>query len=130
MHTLLNRVFALFAIGLLYLLLLALPETQAQETKTPPATVTIEKLNANRKAIDKMSDIDAALKADSLKNIDQAIAHLEMANNAHKEANELVKLIQQAPARLNILRAELKKPITASETIARQRRIQLENSTT
>ncbi len=118
MHTPMNRVFALFAIGLLCLLLLALPETQAQETKTPPATLTIEKLKADRTAIDKMSDIDAAIKADSLKNTDQAITHLELANRARKETNDLEKFIQQAPARLNLLRAELKKPITASGTIA------------
>jgi small-conductance mechanosensitive channel len=61
-------------------------------------------------AIESMTDIDAAVKTDNMKYIDQAIAYLEAAADTDIKTRELSQLIQTAPERLKILQAELKKP--------------------
>jgi hypothetical protein len=64
-----------------------------------------------------MTDIDATVKTDSLKYIDQAISHAELALSTNHKANEFLQLIQTAPERLKILQAELKKSFMAPEKV-------------
>ena len=110
----------------MWLGLLILPEIRAQQTTAPPspaaATVSIEELSSRRAVIESMADIDAALKTDSLKYIDQAITYLELANSTRQNERELSQLIQNAPERMKILQAELKKPFTAPEDVAARAR--------
>jgi potassium efflux system protein len=100
-----------------------LPEIQAQQTATPPSkaapssAISIEELKSRRTAIESMTDIDAKVKSDSLKYIDQATNYLELADNINKKANELAQLIQTAPERLKISQAELKNPLTAPDKL-------------
>jgi hypothetical protein len=68
--------------------------------------------------IESMTDIDATVKSESLKYIDLAIPHIELAFSTNKKAREISQLIQTAPERLKILQAELKKPFTAPEKVA------------
>jgi hypothetical protein len=109
-------------ISSIWLLPMVVPEIQAQQTATSPSTaapspaINIEELKSRRMAIESMTDIDATVKSDSLKYIDQAIKFLELADNINQKANELSQLIQTAPKRLKILQAELKKPVLAPET--------------
>jgi len=110
-------------ISSIWLLPVILTEVAAQQTATPPSTgaqsaaITIEELKSRRIAIENIPDIDATLKADSLKYIDGAIQYLELAGSTTKETNELSKLIQTAPERLKKLQAELKKPFIAPEKV-------------
>ena len=115
-------------IGLIWLLPVSLPEIQAQQTAAPPSTaapssaLTIENLKSRRLAIENKTDIDAAVKSDSLKYVDQAIAYLEDFAITNTKARELSKLIQTAPERLKILQAELKRPFTAPERVEERAR--------
>ena len=121
-HIMKKRV-GLLIIGSIALLPLILPEIQAQQTATPPSTaapspaITIEELKSRRLAIESMTDIDATVKAESLKYIDRAIPDIELALSTSKKANELSQLIQTAPERLKILQAELKKSFMAPEKV-------------
>ncbi|UCG09296.1 MAG: mechanosensitive ion channel [Desulfobacterales bacterium] len=124
MHSIMKKLVGLFIISSLYLLPVILPPPiQAQQTATPPSTtapspaISIEELKSRRIAIESMTDIDASVKNDSLKYIDQAIKYLELADNINKKANELSQLIQTAPERLKISQVELKKPFTAPEKV-------------
>ena len=123
MLRIMKKLVGFLAIGSIWLLPVVLPEIQAQQTATPQSTVapspaiTIEELKSRRLAIEGMRDIDAAVKTDSLKYIDGAIAYLELADGTHKQVNELSQLIQTGPQRLKILQAELKKPFTAPEKV-------------
>jgi potassium efflux system protein len=109
-------------------LMLALPEVQAQQTTSPedkaaPAkSKTIEDLKTIRAVIEKMKDIDAALKAKSLEYLDEALADLNQAAGFNYKTQELLQFIKAAAGRLNMLRTELKKPIAAVETIEKQAR--------
>ena len=115
-------------IGLIWLLPVSLPEIQAQQTAAPPSTaapssaLTIENLKSRRLAIENKTDIDAAVKSDSLKYVDQAIAYLEDFAITNTKARELSKLIQTAPERLKILQAELKRAFTAPERVEERAR--------
>ncbi len=99
------------------------PEIQAQQTAILPSTaapspvITIDELKSRRIAIESMSNIDATVKADSLKYIDRAVTYLELAADTHKKINELLQLIQTAPERLKALQVELEKPFMASEKV-------------
>ena len=62
--------------------------------------------------------MDAAVKSDSLKFIDEAIQHLELADSIIKQANEVSQLIQTAPARLETLLVQLKRPLSPPDNIA------------
>jgi uncharacterized coiled-coil protein SlyX len=123
MLNIMKKLVGFLTLSSIWLLPVILPEIQAQQTATPPSTVapspaiTIEKLKSRRLAIENMTDIDAAVKTDSLKYIDQAITYLELADSTNKKANELSQLIQTAPARLKLLQAELKKPFMAPEKV-------------
>jgi potassium efflux system protein len=123
MPNIIKKLVGFLTVGSIGLLPLILLEIQAQQTVTPPSTIasspaiTIEELKSRRMAIENMTDIDAAVKADSLKYIDQAIAYLEAAVGTDIKARELSQLIQKAPERLKILQAELKKPFTAPEKV-------------
>ena len=123
MRSIMKKFVGFLAVSSIWLLPVVLPEIQAQQTATPPSTAalspgtTIEELKSRRMAIESMTDIDASVKTDSLKNIDGAIAYLELAGSATKETNELSKLIQKAPERLKKLQAELKKPFIAPEKV-------------
>ena len=116
MQSLIKKLIGLLTIGSICLLLLVLSELQAQQTATPPSTgapssaLTIEDLESRRMTIENMTDIDASVKTDSLKYIDQAIAYSEGAASTNLKARELSQLTQTAPERLKILRAELKTP--------------------
>jgi potassium efflux system protein len=107
----------------IWLLPLISPEIQAQQTTTDPSTaapspaITIEELKSRRMTIESMTDIDATVKTDSLKYIDQAISHAELALSTNHKANEFLQLIQTAPERLKILQAELKKSFMAPEKV-------------
>ncbi len=104
-------------------LLLVLAEIQAQQST--PATVatatskslTIDALKNRRAAIDKMTDIDATLKAESLKFLDNAMADLKLADGFNTKAQNLSQQIKTAPGRLKILRQELRKPLPTIEQI-------------
>ncbi|MGD9286112.1 MAG: mechanosensitive ion channel [Desulfobacterales bacterium] len=127
------KFFGHIAIGSIWLLLITLPKIQAQETATLPSmtaastVLSIEELNSRRAEIESIADIDAAVKADSLAHIDQAITHLELANNLRQKEHELAQLIQTAPERMNLLQDELKKPFMSPETVkARARRMSTE----
>jgi potassium efflux system protein len=108
------------SIGLLPVIL---PEIQAQQTTSPPSTparspaIAIEELKSRRLAIESMTDIDASIKTDSLKYIDQAIMHLELADSTNKKTRELSQLIKTASERLKILQAELKRLLTVTEKV-------------
>ncbi|MGD8883290.1 MAG: hypothetical protein PVI82_15440, partial [Desulfobacterales bacterium] len=107
----------------MWLLPLILPEIQAQQTTTPPSTTvpsltsSIEELKSRRAVIESMTDIDAAVKTDSLNYIDRAITNIELAASTNKRADELSQLIQTSPERLKILQAELKKPFMELEKV-------------
>ena len=123
MQSLIKKLVGLLTIGSICLLLLVLSELQAQQTATPPSTgapssaLTIKDLESRRMTIKNMTDIDASVKTDSLKYIDQAIAYSEGAASTNLKANELSQLIQTAPERLKRLRAELKTPFIAPEKV-------------
>ncbi|MGD1974485.1 MAG: hypothetical protein PVG73_10485, partial [Desulfobacterales bacterium] len=123
MRNIIKRFFGFLTIGLIWLLPVILPETQAQQTAPPPSTaapsaaITIEDLKSRRLAVEGMSDIDATAKAQSLTYIDQAIQDLDLALSTSKKANELSQLIQTAPERLKLLQAELKKSFMAPEKV-------------
>ena len=112
----------IFSIGLLS----ALPEIQAQQTAPPKAaaaqskSITIDELKTRRAAIENRKDIDAALKADSLKYLDGSKVDLNLAADSNNKTLELSELIRTAPGRLKSLRAELKKPFPARETVEKQ----------
>jgi potassium efflux system protein len=127
------KFFGHIAIASIWLLLITLPKIQAQETATLASMTTastvlsIEELNSRRAEIESMADIDADVKADSLNHIDQAITHLELANNLRQKEQELAQLIQTAPERMNLLQDELKKPFMSPETVkARAQRMSTE----
>ena len=94
MRNIMKRFVGFLTIGSIWLLPVILPETQAQQTATPPSTAapspatTIEDLKSRRLAIESMTDIDATTKAESLKYIDQAIQDIELALSTSKKANE------------------------------------------
>ena len=117
------KFFGHIAIGSIWLLLITLPKIQAQETATLPPTsapstvFSTEELKARRAAIEGMADIDAAVKTDSLKYIDQATTYIELAVKAQQKERELSQLIQAAPERMNLLQDELKKPFMSPETV-------------
>ncbi len=104
-------------------LLLILPEIQAQQAALPGAaaasseSVTIDELKTRRAAIENRKDIDAALKADSLKYLERAMVDLNLAAEFNNKTQALSDLIQTAPRRLKILRDELTKPFAALETV-------------
>ena len=107
----------------IWLLPLILPGIHAQQTSNaPPAAapspaITIEELKSRRMAIESMTDLETAVKTDSLKYIDRAIADAESAISTNKKANELLQLIQTAPERVKMLQAELKKSFMAPEKV-------------
>jgi potassium efflux system protein len=115
------KLVSLIAISSIWLLPVILPEIQAQQTATPPSTapsrpaITIEELKSMRGAIESKADIDAKVKTDSLKFVDLAITHLELASSTNNKANGLSQLIQAAPERVKIMQAELKKPLMAPQ---------------
>ena len=123
MRNIMKKLVGFLTVSSIWLLPLISPEIQAQQTATPPSTaapspaITIEELKSRRMAIESMTDIDATVKTDSLKYIDQAIAYAELAFSTNQKANELSQLIQTAPERLKILQAELKKPFMAPEKV-------------
>ena len=123
MLTIMKKIVGFLTISSIWLLPVILPEIQAQQIATPPSTaapspsLTIEELKSRRKAIENMTDIDASVKTDSLKYIDQAIAYSEGAVSTNLKARELSQLIQTAPERLKILQAELKKAFMAPERV-------------
>jgi len=123
MRTIMKKLVGFLIVSSIWLLPLISPEIQAQQTATPPSTaapspaITIEELKSRRMAIESMTDIDATVKTDSLKYIDQAISHAELALSTHHKANEFLQLIQTAPERLKILQAELKKSFMAPEKV-------------
>ncbi len=91
MHSIMKKLVGLLIISSLCLLPVILPPPiQAQQTATPPSTtapssaISIEELKTRRIAIESMTDIDASVKNDSLKYIDQAIKYLELADNINK----------------------------------------------
>ena len=117
-----NKIIGFLIISALILLPVLFSELQAQQTATPSSTavsssLSIEELKSRRINIENMTDIDTAVKADSIKHIDRAISHLELAQNANKRADELSGIIRTAPKRLKILQADLKKPITSQKKI-------------
>jgi hypothetical protein len=85
MLTIMKKIVGFLTISSIWLLPMILPEIQAQQTTTPPATatsspaITIEELKSRRLAIETMTDIDSTVKTDSLKYIDRAIAYAELA---------------------------------------------------
>ncbi len=121
MLSIMKKLVGLITLYSIWLLLVALPEIQAQQTATPPSTaapppaISIEELKSKRAAIESMTDIDATVKTDSLKYIDRAITYIELAFSTNKKANELSQLIQTSPERVKILQARLKKSLTAPE---------------
>ena len=123
MLTIMKKIVGFLTISSIWLLPVILPEIQAQQTTTPPATatsspaITIEELKSRRIAIESMTDIDATVKTVSLKYIDQAIAHAEQALSTNNKANEFLQLIQTAPERLKILQDELKKSFMPPEKV-------------
>ena len=118
-----KKLVGFLTVSSIWLLPVILPEIQAQQTATPPSTavpspaIIIDELKSRRIAIERMTDIDATVKTDSLKYIDRAITNIELAFSTNKKANELSLLIQTTPERLKILQAELKKPFTAPEKV-------------
>ena len=124
MRNIMKKLVGFLTISSIWLLPVILPEIQAQQTATPPSTaarppaITIEELKSRHMAIENMTDIDASVKTDSLRYIDQALAHLEAADSTDIKARELSQLIQSAPERLKILQDELKKSFTAPEKVA------------
>ncbi len=107
-------------------LLATVAEIQAQQSTSSKDTVAlsediaIDELKTRRQLVEKMTDIDAAIKADSLKDIDQAIADLTLAKGANKTTRERSQLIQTAPERIKSLRAELKKPLSTPGEVEKQ----------
>jgi potassium efflux system protein len=117
-----NKIIGFLIVSALILLPVLFSELQAQQTATPSSTavsssLSIEELKSRRIDIENMTDIDTAVKADSIKHIDRAISHLELAQNANKRADELSGFIRTAPKRLKILHADLKKPIISQKKI-------------
>jgi potassium efflux system protein len=118
-----KKLVGLITIGSIWLLPVNLPDVRAQQTATTPSAtapspaVSIEDLKSRRVMIEKMADIDAAVKTESLKYIDGAVTYLELATSSNNKASELSQLIQTAPERLKILQDELKKPFTAAEEV-------------
>ena len=123
MRNIMNKLVGFITVSAIWLLPVILPEIQAQQTASPPSTtpsspaITIEDLKSRRIGIESSTDIDDTVKTDSLKYIDRAITHAELAFSIHKKAIELSELIQTAPERLKILQAELKKPFMAPEKV-------------
>ncbi len=123
MRSIMKKLVGFLTVSSIWLLPVILPEIQAQQTATPPSTavpspaIIIDELKSRRIAIERMTDIDATVKTDSLKYIDRAITNIELAFSTNKKANELSLLIQTTPERLKILQAELKKPFTAPEKV-------------
>ena len=107
-------------------LLSALAEIQAQQTSSSktvaarPKIVTLDELKTRRAAIGNRQNLDAELKADSQKNLDGAIAELELAAGFNQQLQEISQLIEPAPARLKVLQAELKKPYPVPDIIREQ----------
>ncbi len=124
MQRLMKKLVGLLTVSSICLLPVILSEIRAQQTATPPSTaapspvITIEELKSRRMAIESMTDIDATVKTESLKYIDQAIAYSEGTDSTNKKATELSQLIRTAPDRMKILQAELKKSFMAPEKIA------------
>ena len=93
MQSLIKKLIGLLTIGSICLLLLVFSELQAQQTATPPSTgapssaLTIKDLESRRMTIKNMTDIDASVKTDSLKYIDQAIAYSAV-SYTHLRAHE------------------------------------------
>ncbi|MGD8992354.1 MAG: hypothetical protein PVI00_12940, partial [Desulfobacterales bacterium] len=110
------------------LLLLLAAEIKAQQSLKPPSlttsslALTVENLENRRSTIENRADIDATAKSDSLKYIDQAIAHLEMASSIEEKTNEVSQLLKAAPERLKILLTELKRSLSAPDNIAERSR--------
>ncbi len=124
MQRLMKKLVGLLTVSSICLLPVILSEIRAQQTATPPSTaapspvITIEELKSRRMAIESMTDIDATVKTESLKYIDQAIAYSEGTDSTNKKATELSQLIRTAPDRMKILQAELKKSFMVPEKIA------------
>jgi potassium efflux system protein len=120
------KLVGLITLSSIWLLPIILPEIQAQQTATlpsttaPPPSISIEELKSRRAMIESMADIDAAVKTDSLKYIDQAITNLELANSTNQKELQFSQLIQTSPERLRILQQELKKQLTAQDEAARR----------
>ena len=123
MRRIVKTLVGFLTVSSIWLLPVILPEIQAQKTANPPSpaapspAITIKELKSRRLAIERKTDIDVTVKTESLKNIDQAVTDLELADSTTKKARELSQLIQTAPARLKILQAELKKPFTTPEKV-------------
>ena len=121
MQNIMKKLVGFLIVSSIWLLPLILPEIQAQQTATPPSAaapspaITIEELKSRRMAIESMTDLETAVKTDSLKYIDRAIADAESAISTNKKANELLQLIQTAPERVKILQDELKKSFMPPE---------------
>jgi len=117
-----KKIIRLLTVSALLLLPAGLSNLQAQQAPTPSSTspssfLSIEELKSRRVTIENMTDIDTAVKTDSLKHIDRAISFLELSSNTNKKVNELSHIIRTAPERLRILQTELKKPLTKLEKI-------------
>ncbi|MGD8900106.1 MAG: mechanosensitive ion channel [Desulfobacterales bacterium] len=108
----------------IWLIVFFIADIQAQQTAKPPSTagslptLSVENLKNKRSEIENRTDIDAAVKSDSLKHIDEAIQHLELADGSNQQASEVSQLIQTAPARLETLLVQLKRPLSAPDNIA------------
>jgi potassium efflux system protein len=115
--------FLFLVVGSTCLLPVSIPESVAQQAASSQSSaaqsraVTEKELLSKRIAIESMTDLDATIKADSLDYIDRAIKYLELADATHKKSNELSQIIQNAPKRVKLLQAELKKPFTESEKV-------------
>ena len=105
MMRIMKKIVSLITISTGWLLLVILPEIQAQQTAKLPSTtapspvIFIYELKSRLSDIESMANIDAATKTDSLKFIDQAIQYLELANSTNKKEQELSRLIQTSPGR-------------------------------
>ncbi len=123
MQRLTKKLVGLLIVSSICLLPLISLEIQAQQTATSPSTaapspaLTIEALKSRRLKIETMTDIDATVKTDSLRYIDQAISDIALADSTNKKATELSQLTRTAPDRMKILQAELKKPFMTPEKV-------------
>jgi potassium-dependent mechanosensitive channel len=116
MQRIIKQLIIILTVSSIWLPPMGLTVIQAQQAPSSSAII-IEDLKSRRLSIESMADIDADLKSNSLKYIDQAIAYKELASSINQKTSELSQLIRTAPEQLKILQAELKKPLMTAKKI-------------
>jgi potassium efflux system protein len=81
--------------------------------------LNLEKLRDKRASVENITDLEASVKKNILTHLDQAIRFQELADKFDREAEELSKIIVEAPNRLKQIESELEMPLPSVESIER-----------